>query len=193
MMGKKEWSSYMANVLFPHMPQDLLCVGDSWKIYNDRSLIEKATPEGRHLELLQLPPGTTPTHQPLDVFFYGPYKGFMKKIEDRILLDEIKINLHARDNVFRLHSLVYNMFAAPKFEPVLRYCWYKAGYIDQKPEPFETPVQFCFGKLKDKCSRPDCERLAFLKCGHCELEICFDHFFMEITFAIVKHCLWFAF
>ena len=77
----------------------------------------------------------------MKIEFFSIYKSFFRKVEDQVLLDEIDVKLHERDSIIKLQSLVYNQFSAPRFQPMILYAWYKAGYLDEKPvENFLTPL-----------------------------------------------------
>jgi hypothetical protein len=182
-MTKKHWASFLENVLFPNIPAKSLGLADQWTTYNDRETIAKAKPAGYEFDLHQMPPRTTSKIQPLDVYFFRPYKSFLRRIEDCVLLDEYDVKLHDRDSIIKLQSLFHNQFSAPRFAPMIRYAWYKAGYIDQKPnEKFPTPLEFCFNDLSDTCMKADCSNMPFIKCAHCEFDLCFNCFFVDHHF-----------
>ena len=65
---------------------------------------------------------------------------------------------------------------------MIKYAWYKSGYIEQKPDSFETPSHFCFDcNMTDKdclnCLKEGTQMLPFARCSHCENFYCFNHFF----------------
>jgi hypothetical protein len=183
MMGKKHWISFLTNIFFPVAPKESLLLNDQWTIYNDQKAIDDATPEGYKLEIRQMPAHTTKKHQPLDVNFFRYFKEFVRKIEDRVILDDLDVKLHDRDTNLRLISLVVNQFQAPRFKKFLMYAWKKAGYVDEHPGRFMDPTEYCYHSLsKDSCMFVDCDLDVFVKCAHCEMEMCFEHFFIKNHF-----------
>ena len=59
-----------------------------------------------------------------------------------MLLDDLEIKSHQRDNIFNIQSLVHNQFSAPRFQPFILYAWYKSDYLTHRPEVFITPSEF---------------------------------------------------
>ena len=117
---------------------------DSWTTYNDNSTLTKVIPEGTTIDVLRIPKHTTSLVQPCDVFFFRIWKNFIRKFSDRVILDDIDISLHQRDNIFQIQSLIHYQFSAPKFQDFIKYSWVKYDYFDDRPPLFITPVQYCF-------------------------------------------------
>lgn len=177
-MTKPHWISFLKNVFFPNAPKNALFLADQWSTYKDTEAIANATPKDRRFQLALMPAGSTYKIQPLDVYFFRPLKDFVRKFEDHVLLDDLDVKLFDRDNILKLQSIVHNQFSAPRFENLIKYAWYKAGYLKERPGPFQTPVQYCYKLVGEECNLKDCENDSFIKCGHCELELCFDHFYL---------------
>ena len=133
-----------------------------------------------------MPPKTTSLIQPLDVYFFRMWKDFIRKISDRILLDQLDINLFQRDNILKLQSLTHTQFSSPRFKDFIKYAWFKAGYLTQKPDPHITPVQYCFDHkiYKEGCQKYMnlmlCNKSVFIKCAYCDQLLCFEHFYVEL-------------
>lgn len=143
--------------------------------------IDANKPEGKNVQILRIPPKKTSIIQPCDVFFFRIWKNFVRKFSDRVLLDDLKLNLHDRNNILKVQSLVHNQFSSPRFRNFIRYSWFKCGYIDQRPPKFLTPVEFCFDYSDEVCFS-DCSQCSdgvFLICSWCTKPLCFNHFFIE--------------
>ena len=87
---------------------------------------------------LEIPKKRTDQIQPLDVFFNRQMKVIPRRLYDRVLLDELDINISERNNIIRLMSLTHNQLSAEVFRPMIQYAWYASGYIDNHPGSFKT-------------------------------------------------------
>ncbi|CAK9815740.1 hypothetical protein ANTPLA_LOCUS8759 [Anthophora plagiata] len=88
------------------------------------------------------------------------------------------INLHARNNIIKLQSLVHNQFSSPRFQNFIKYSWYKSGYIDEKLNAFHNPVEYCYSvENEPRCHI--CGDVAIIKCAWCKKSLCLKHFFDE--------------
>ena len=112
----KDWYQ---DVFFKTTPDHALLILDSWTGYDDKSIIN--VPENKRLEILRLPPHSTKDIQPLDVYFLRMWKGFIRKISDRIVLDELPIELRLRNNILKLQSLVHNQFSCPIYKEFIKF------------------------------------------------------------------------
>ena len=110
-----------------------LLLSDSWPGRNDAKGIYKKIKGLYRLEIL---PKTTPKIQSPDVFSNRQYKVIAHRVCDRVILDDINIHLAERNNVIHLHSLIHNQLWAPIFVPMIRYAWFKSGYIVANPGQF---------------------------------------------------------
>ena len=113
--------------------------------------------------------------QPLDVYGFRPWKNFVKRLSDFIILHGSDINLHLRNNILKIQSLTHNQFSSPRFVNLFKYSWYKAGYVSEKPLKCETPVSYCFQCTDNKCKY--CDEVASLRCAWCTEYICLNHYF----------------
>jgi hypothetical protein len=181
MMGKKQMVEWFEHVYFPHAPKSSLLLLDAWTTYRDTDAIDRVTPKGQKVNIQTIPRKCTPHVQPLDVFFFRQWKDFVRKITDRVLLDNLDVDIRTRDNILKLQSLTHNQFSAGRFEDFVRYAWIKIGYVDAPKKNFLTPAEVCFGDMHEQCGMvgKNCEKMSFIKCAHCELALCFDHFFVE--------------
>ena len=124
---------------------------------------------------------TTGMIQPLDVYGFRIWKNFVRKFSDLVLLFNYDVQLNARNNVIKLQSLIHNQLSSPKYHDVFAYAWYKSGYIVEKPNQFENPVDFAFSQ-QDFIHPPRCSicgNYAIIRCAWCNQYLCFQHFFEE--------------
>ena len=140
---------------------------------------------------MQLPPHTTAEAQPLDKFFFRMWKGFANKIyvhasiydvQERVGRRTEAIRLARRDNAIKLQSMIHNQFSAPRFLEFRRHAWQMCGYAecDILPERFLHPVQYSFALDIDLyCSAASCNKPTLLRCGYCEVCLCFEHFYTD--------------
>ena len=89
-----------------------------------------------------------------------------------------EFTLSSRINIARILSLTHRQFTAPRFKNFLKYSWYAAGYLNDKPEQFLTPVQYCFDNYEFG-ARCACNRVCFLRCAFCERLLCFEHCLLQ--------------
>lgn len=139
-----------------------------------QKMFQKAVPPGMKVHVHTIPAGATGKIQPLDLFFFGPMKGFMKKVHNHISAKKIPFVIGQRDNILLLLSAVYYIFSAPRFVPCWQYPWFKGGYVDVRPAQFETPVQFCLTSIRGLCTKPLCRSVAYIRCPYCSLTFCFS-------------------
>jgi hypothetical protein len=139
--------------------------------------IEQYQKIAQNLTLEIIPAGTTGDIQPLDVYFNGPWKKLLRRIEEKDAYHGL------RDNIIKLTSLVHNQMSSPKFEELIKYAFYASGYSENKPQNFETPEKICFpGPMTCKCYIDNCDFTAFMKCAICDNFICFYCFFVRYHF-----------
>lgn len=84
---------WFKKVYFPNAPIESILIVDSWTCFNDRKAIDEVKPSHQILNMLQIPPKTTPLIQPLDVGFFRTWKQFMRNIVDHVLLDRLSIKV----------------------------------------------------------------------------------------------------
>ncbi|EFN78025.1 hypothetical protein EAI_10585, partial [Harpegnathos saltator] len=138
--------------------KDLSCVkGQTEKQFDN---IDKG---GKDVKIMTIPAGATGMIQPLDVYTFGPWKNFLKQFSDLILLYRYDVNLHLRNNVLKIQSLIHNQFSSPRFVNMFKYAWLKSEYITEKPDKCETPVNCCFQNCDTCCKF--CNDVAIIKCA----------------------------
>lgn len=94
-------------------------------------------------------------------------------------MDE-ELNLHLRNNIIKLQSLVHNQLSSPRYKNLFKYSWYRSGYIEEKPENFINPVEFGFrDKSNVKCEVEGCSNVGIIRCSWCKKNLCLKHFFED--------------
>jgi Tc5 transposase C-terminal domain/DDE superfamily endonuclease len=170
---------WFKDVFFPNIGTPATLILDSLTTQNDEQLIKQILPSNIDFEFFTLPPGTTPLIQPLDVYFFRVWKNFVRKFSDHVVMNELSVQLSQRDNIIKLQSLVHNQFSSPRYESMIRYAWYKCGYLEQN-EKFVNPVEFCFEITMNNCSF--CDTYCFIRCSWCQMNLCFEHFYENYHF-----------
>jgi hypothetical protein len=153
-----------------------LLISDSWSGQADRKDIYEPI---RGLKRLEIPWKTTSIIQPLDVFFNRQWKVIVRKVYERVLLDEIDIHLAQRNNIIYLQSLIHNQLSSPVFTPMIRYAWFKCGYTDVNPGSFQTVIEVCFKLKQDHCDTYSCDQFSFIRCSYCNKILCLQCFFLN--------------
>jgi len=162
--------------LIPSLPsRKTLLLSDSWPGQTDGKGIYEPI---KGCTRLEIPPKTTSRIQPMDMFFNRQWKVIVRKAYERILLDDIDVQLAQRNNIIRLQSLIHNQLSSPVFSRMIRYAWFKCGYINTDPRPFQTVTEICFKFKQDYCEIPSCEEFAFIRCSYCSKLLCFQDFYL---------------
>lgn len=181
-MAKQDLKVFLKNVLWSDLKgkKKVLLLADSWTSNKDDNLYNSTVPQNVKFIKRLIPAKLTGVVQPADVYFFRPYKNFVRFITDTLLIARGNIYIWNRDYILRIQSFTYYQFTAKRFENLIRFTFYKCGYTNNHPEPFETPITYCFEKsVGDECSEPDCNDIAFVRCAHCEKVFCVDHTLIE--------------
>jgi hypothetical protein len=105
-----------------------------------------------------------------------------RKFFERTLLDDIDSNLKQRYNTIKLHShSQYNQLSSPRFQPMIRYAWFKAGYLTQDPGHFDNVSKVCFKLIDSVCFEDNSQYSegVFILCSWRRRSFFFTHFFIE--------------
>jgi len=165
--------AYFANI----GPNSVLLI-DSWTGHCPNT-ISNLTPPGTHIITMIIPKGTTGKIQPLDVYGFRIWKNFAKRFSVTVLLLKSNINLHERNNIIKLQSLIHNQLSSPRYQNLFKYSWFKSGYTNKRPDEFENPVYFSFDETSTKCHIEGCNNIAVVRCSWCNMSLCLKHFFVE--------------
>ena len=162
------------NVLEPAIGTNkFLLISDSWDVQSNKTLYEKL----KNCQRIEIPKRTTSWIQPLDVYFNRQFKAIARKVYDHIRLDNIDINISQRNNIIKLNSLINNQLSSKRFVPMIKYAWYKSGYIKDNPGAFQNVKQICFSFTDISCAQNGCNDTCFITCSSCQKTFCFHHFF----------------
>ena len=169
------------HVLLPSLGErkKFLLISDCWGGQADGKGIYDHIPGCTRLEI---PKKTTDKIQPLDVFFNRQMKVIPRRLFDRVLLDELDINISERNNIIRLTSLTHNQLSSEVFRKMIQYAWYASGYTDNHPGSFKTVAEVCFSFDATICAVSSCDASPFISCSWCNKSLCFNHFFLNYHF-----------
>lgn len=78
-------------------------------------------PENKIVNVMKIPTGTTGKIQPLDVYGFRVWKNFVRRFSDNVILMDYDMNLHSRNNIIKLQSLVHNQFSSPRYLNLFKY------------------------------------------------------------------------
>ena len=109
------------NVLAPSIGSKILLLSDSWSGQNDDNIYGDLKPIAKTVHRIQILPKTTSDIQTLDKYFNRQIKVLAKKVYNRVALDQLNVNLHERNNIIKLVSLIHNQLSAPVFKPLILY------------------------------------------------------------------------
>lgn len=168
--------TWFQEVFLPSSSDKSVLLLDSWSGQNSK-LFESFLKSEKSIQIENIPAGTTGMIQPLDVFFFRTWKNFIRYFSDTVVLYNHDINLHHRNNIIKLQSLIHIQFSSPRFKNFIKYAWYKSGYISEKPPEFDNPVDYCFKKCAAICNL--CSTAAVIRCAWCKKSLCMNHFFTD--------------
>lgn len=185
-LTSEHFKSWFSEVYLPNTGRKSMLLLDSWTGHCP-SQLEQLIPQDKEITFSTIPKKTTGIIQPLDVFGFRIWKNFVRTFSDYVILQEERINLHARNEIIKLQSLTHNQLSSPRFKNLFQYAWYKSGYLETHPGQFENPVDFCY--FKDEKRVPKCSicgKAAFMRCAWCGEYFCFKHFYEEYHYC-TKH------
>lgn len=165
---------WFENVFLPNTGEKSLLLLDSWTGQTAKKF-DSVEKHNKEVQILTIPAGTTGLIQPLDVYTFRPWKNFLKQFSDIVMLYNYDINLHSRNNILKIQSLIHNQFSSPRFKNMFLYAWWKCGYIAEKPDKWESPTDFCLRNCNGTCEY--CNDIAIIRCGWCMKSNCMQHFF----------------
>lgn len=185
LVTKQVMKKWYSEVLLPIIDDgsQIVLFHDSLKTF-DCVPAETEVSSVKSLTRLTFPPKTTGMIQPCDVLLFKTWKDFVRRISDRLLMDEAPINLFQRDSILKLQSLVFHQLRAPIFRDFHRQAWAIAGFRDRILEHYEKPIDYCFS-VTGCCKVDGCEELELLKCGWCGMGLCVQHFFIDYHFSCI--------
>lgn len=178
-MNKADLKTFYQEVFWPSVNEHIntrkiLLLVDSWSPHKDEELFNSVKPPGIQCEKKIIPANATNLIQPLDIYFFRPYKNFVKFFTDSVI-DEEEFDIWSRANFLKLQSFTLYTFQSERFKNMILYAFYKSGYRVQKPDKCETPIEFCFKNVALECEQDNCEALGFIRCAYCVKTLCLKH------------------
>ena len=170
--------------LVPFIENKALLLSDSWSGQNNKKLYDDIESVGNHVKRIQIPQHTTSDIQPLDKYYNRQMKNFLKRLYNRVALDQLDISLYERNNIIKLVSLLHNQLGAPAFKNMILYSWYASGYLITDPSPFHNVNEVCFPHItsNELCEVHKCLESIFITCSWCSKTFCLQHFFVGYHF-----------
>lgn len=170
-------------IFTPSTPSnELVILLDSRTSFRDKAAIDSSLPPGMTLHTRQIPAGTTGICQPLDVFFFRPFKGLVRRIQTHAFKNYPTFIAFKRDNILKLISIAFRIIRSPQFKPMIQYAWHSAGYLDSPPSSrFKTPVEYCFPRTihSKNCHIILCPSKSFILCPLCDYSFCFECYIVK--------------
>ncbi|EFN76473.1 hypothetical protein EAI_05548, partial [Harpegnathos saltator] len=169
--------TWLREIFFPNVGLQSVLLLDSWSGHCPNVIQETRSDfvSRSDIVFITIPADTTEKIQPLDVYGFRLWKNFIKYFSDIVMLLELAIDLHVRNNILKLQSLTHYQFSSPRFHNLFKYAWFKSGYLQSRPCEFEIPVEFCFQNAsKIKCDI--CGETAIIICSWCKKSLCITHF-----------------
>ncbi|XP_071577242.1 uncharacterized protein [Temnothorax nylanderi] len=121
--------TWLNDVFFPNVGPKSVLLLDSWSGHCPNIISETKPDSVTDFVSLTIPAGTTGRIQPLDVYFFRMWKNFIRYFSDMVMMLDLAIDLHVRNNILKLQSLTHNQFSSPRFQNLLKYALFKSGYI----------------------------------------------------------------
>jgi len=75
------------------------------------------------------------------------------------------LDLHKRQNIMKMHSLIYNQLQAPTFYALGQYTWFLCTYLKECVH-FQIVNENCFKSYNDKCEQESCTEESVMQCAH---------------------------
>lgn len=88
----------------------LLLLLDSWAPFRNHQSIQQFTPSSSTLTICNIPPGTTSMAQPLDLGFFRPWKSFMRRIQDHVLIHALPFRVRITTFFSKAFSFIIQIF-----------------------------------------------------------------------------------
>ena len=132
-----------------------LLLVDSWTPFKDHAAIQSMVPAGKHVKVMNIPPGTTSEIQPLDVHFFLAFKAMYKRFTSYVS-SRNWLFCYTRDSIPWLLSLIYHQFTAPrqKFPHVSVVCFWILRYTSRAfSNTHSVLFRTRFGRMLWACRR----------------------------------------
>ena len=144
---------------FPKVGPTSVLLIDSWTGHCPE-VVRQATPAGKNVIPMIIPKGTAGNVQPLDVYGLRIWKNYVRHFSDSVILLDYDLNLHIRNNIIKLQSLVHNQLSSPRYHSLFKYSWFESGYDAEKLGEFENPVDLSFKTFSNTlCEISGCQNV----------------------------------
>ncbi|CAF1027280.1 unnamed protein product, partial [Didymodactylos carnosus] len=137
-LTKSHIEYWARNVLRPSLKQKCSLLVDSWLEQTDDESYEKAFTDQITCERMDIPLKITADIQPRYKYLFRQWKYLRQKCFDRVMIDQLPIDMRSRNNTLKMHSLIHNQLASRRFWPMVQYAWYICGYRSEDPGKFEN-------------------------------------------------------
>ena len=94
--------------------------------------VQDAKPLGKYITLKIILNGSTERIQTLNVYGFRIWKNYIRRFSYDALFHNCDVNLHLRNNVIKLQSLIHNLLSSSKYKNMFHYAWYESDYADTK-------------------------------------------------------------
>jgi len=179
---------YNEEVLQQCVSQDFAYLLDGWSGQRDDKLFDMFNDSSFKCTRFEIPAGTTPLVQPLDVFFFRPYKSCVRRFYDGVANfeeysdHENSLKMHLRNNYVKLHSLLNHQLCHEKYNSIVKHSWGRAGLAEPFIGDYPDMTRLMYTCTSLLCSDNDmeenCRNSSFIQCAHCEKSLCIRHFFI---------------
>ncbi len=174
-----QWSSTLALPIPESSDKiDILLLLDSYTAHWNSNFDNSYNRNKINIHRRKIPEKCTAEAQPCDSYFIHDLKLFIKRFTERVMLDELDIDIKNRLIIIKLFSLLWDQLNSIKFKNMVKYSWYSSGYLDHKIN-FENMREVCFKSDSIDCDVNECDECFFIKCSHCEKNLCIEHFFNQ--------------
>lgn len=127
-MSKQDLKVFLDEVLWPDLAgrENVLLLVDSWTSNKDDDLYKSTVPKNVKFIKRLIPAKCTGIVQPADVYFFRPYKNFVRFLTDTLLIAKDNVNIWHRDYFLRIQSFAHYQFSAKRFENLIRFAFLNA-------------------------------------------------------------------
>lgn len=135
-------ATWLKEIFFPNVgPQSVLLL-DLWSLHCPNVISEIRSDSATDIVFLTIPASTTGKIQPLDVYGFRLWKSFIKRFSDTVMLLDLAIEFHVRNNILKFQSTHYQFSLPIGFKICLNLHGLKADIVYRQIGI--VPFEFCF-------------------------------------------------
>lgn len=105
-MTKEHTVEFFRDVVHKCVSSDAILILDSWSGQRDKTVDDIS----EHLTVEYIPPGTTGMIQPCDVYYFRPYKNFVRTLCNKIRQVDTTFVFSERNNILKLQLVTHSQF-----------------------------------------------------------------------------------